>query len=155
MTAKPIDAYFVGLEQSAREAGIAEEKFRQETVSRMKELERARAFAFRRLNLLRNLAKAMSGAEDEAEAIERGRATFLCEVNWTGASDSQREALEKFEPVLVALWKICGEEASTEDRAQVTRECDAFEKWFADNRNGPFLSLMEVEPVELPLVEAS
>lgn len=155
MTAKPIDVYFSELEQSAREAGIAEEKFRQEIVSRMKELERARAFAFRRLNLLRNIAKAMSGAEDDAQAIEWGRAAFLREVNWTGTSDSQRETLEKFEPVLVALWKICNEEASVADRSQATRECDVFEKWFANNRKGPFLSLMEVEPVELPLVEAS
>ena len=30
------------------------------------------------------------------------------------------------------------------------RDCEA---WFAEHRNGPFLSIMEREMVELPLVE--
>jgi hypothetical protein len=29
----------------------------------------------------------------------------------------------------------------------------AFEAWFAENRNGTFLSLMDAEPLELPLVD--
>lgn len=153
MTARPIDAYFDRLETSARKAGIAEENYRKEAVLRIKELERARAFAFRRLNLLKTIAGAMRSAENEAEAFERGRTAFLQEVNWSGTSDTQREVLDLFQPVLAALWRINDAEISDADFTRLDSDLAEFEKWFAENRNGPFLSLMDAEPLELPLVE--
>ncbi len=35
----------------------------------------------------------------------------------------------------------------------VARELAAFERWYAEKRNAPFLGLMEQEVQELPLVE--
>jgi len=153
MTARPIDAYFDRLETSAREANVAEENYRKEAASRIKELERARAFAFRRLNLLKTIAGAMKGAENEAEAFDRGRTAFLHEVNWSGTSEAQRQVLDLFQPVFAALWRMNDEQISDSDFAQIDSDLAGFEKWFSENRNGPFLSLMDSEPLELPLVE--
>jgi hypothetical protein len=52
-------------------------------MERIKALERQRAFAFRRLNLVRAVAASLDGAKDEAEAAARGSSSFLREVSGT------------------------------------------------------------------------
>lgn len=162
MSARPIDTCIAQLDAAAHAASVAEERYRSEAAERVKGLERARAFAFRRLNLVREVARAMTGAKDEAEALQSGSAAFLREVNWTGGSESQREVVERFKPILAALWRMSGEDAAPAgDIADIgkdlskdlARDLADFEAWFAANRHGSFLSLMDGEVLELPLVE--
>jgi hypothetical protein len=153
MSARPIDTCIAQLDAAAHAASVAEESYRSEAAERVKGLERARAFAFRRLNLVREVARAMTGAKDEAEALQSGAAAFLREVNWTGGSESQREVIERFKPILAALWRMSGEEAPTGDAPDIGKDLADFETWFAANRAGSFLSLMDGEVLELPLVE--
>lgn len=144
------------LDGAAHGASVAEEKFRREALDRIAGLERERIFAFRRLNLMKAVIEAMSAAEDHPVAIKHATSALLREVNWNGASESQREAIEKFLPVANAVW-----EARQDDREKdgeesvmaVERQLAAFEAWFERNRNAAFLSLMDREPLELPLVE--
>lgn len=153
MSMKPIDNYLQRLDATARSKSASEDAYRREAAERIKELERARAFSFRRLALLRSVAGAVAGAKDEAEAAAQGSAAFLREIGWTGATESQREVLERFRPIIASLWEMCRDEPPAVDVHGIDDDLAAFETWFAQNRNGSFLSLMDAEPLELPLVE--
>src|SRR5262245_97691 len=109
------------LDRAARDASIAEEAYRREAAARFKALEQERAFAFRRLNLVRSLSSAMRGAEDEAKAMERAFASLITELGWSGTSESQREVLERFKPVSVALWSSMAENAGESEGWTVDR----------------------------------
>src|SRR5262245_39181985 len=106
MTATPLDEFLDRLDQAARQASTAEDAYRRDVVARIKQMEQERAFAFRRLNLVRTVAGSLAGAKDEAEAVARGSVAFLREVNWSGATESQREVVAKFTPVILALWPL-------------------------------------------------
>lgn len=60
--------YLADLERTARAASIAEEEFRREAAARVEELKTDRCFAFRRMNLLRAIGKAVAACEDEDQA---------------------------------------------------------------------------------------
>jgi hypothetical protein len=134
--------YFDDLDRQARAANAAEDEFRNNISKRMRELEEERAFAFRRLNLIKAIGAAVSAAKDEDDAKAQGASAFLTEVNWT-------------EPVTLALWVASKPEASAQDAANVSKELAAFEEWFGQNREAAFLTLMQQEIPELPLVEVS
>jgi hypothetical protein len=154
MTAPVLQTVIDNLDAAARSASVAEEKFRREVVERIAALERARAFAFRRLNFVKAIVAAVAGAEDHPSAIAQANAAFLRETSWNGASASQREVMEQFAPVANAIWdaRQTGENDS-ESAAAIEQQLAAFEQWFERNRNAPFLSLMDREVLELPLVE--
>lgn len=145
--------YFDGLDRLAKAANAAEDDFRRNITKRLKELEQERAFAFRRLNLMKAVGHAVAEAKDEEEVKAKASECFLAEVNWTGGSQWQRDVVEKFMPVAHAVWNASKAEAKPEDVAKIEPELVAFEEWFAQNRETPFLTVMEVEMVELPLVE--
>jgi hypothetical protein len=153
MSVKPIDNYLQRLDAIARSANAAEDAYRREAAERIKELERERAFSFRRLTLVSAIARSMAGANEEAEAIERGSDAFLREIGWTGATESQRQVLERFKPIIKSLWRMSRDEPPAVDVQSIDVDLAAFEAWFAENRNGTFLSLMDAEPLELPLVD--
>ncbi len=148
-----LTTYLGELEQAAHAASTAEEVYRREIAQRVRALEQERAFAFRRLNLMRTVASAVAGHEEEAEALQAGSVAFMRELEWTGATESQRQTLEQFRPVVLAAWALDRAEEGQRDQAALTRALAAFEDWFAQSRQGPFLSVMEREVVELPLVE--
>jgi hypothetical protein len=146
-------SYLDRLDRAARAASAEEDTYRKDAMERIKALERQRAFAFRRLNLVNAVAASLADAKDEAEATARGSAAFLRELNWNGATERQREVVDKFMPVVTALWQMRdGSLPDGQDGLAETALAE-FERWFAGNRNAPFESLMDTEVVELPLVE--
>lgn len=153
MTVPTLTAYLEALEQTAHAASVAEEDYRREAARRFRELEQGRAFAFRRLNLMRSVVAAVDGAKDEAEATAKGSEAFLRELDWTGATESQRQAAERFLPVVLSAWQASQADSDQQAAEAVGRELAAFERWFAESRNAAFLSMLEREVVELPLVE--
>ncbi|MGB3044301.1 MAG: hypothetical protein WBB98_14050 [Xanthobacteraceae bacterium] len=157
MTAQPLTALLDDLDRIAHDASINEENYRKEAAIRFRELEQDRAFGFRRLNLMRTVTAALDGCETEEDAILRGSTAFLHELGWSGTSETQQETLTNFAPVIAACWQAMQPEApETEtpaDSASIIEKLRAFEAWFAEHRNGAFLSIMEREIVELPLVE--
>ncbi len=162
MTTQQLSAFLDGFERAAHEASITEENYQREAAARLKQLAEARAFGFRRLNLMRTVVAAIQGCETEDDAIIAGSAAFLHEVGWSTENESQQEALEKFQPVIRACWRIkqADVEAATEGAAKpaaspddIGQQLSEFENWFDTARNGPFLSVLEREIVELPLVE--
>jgi hypothetical protein len=153
MMAQIVTAYLDDLERTAHSVSADEETYRREAAVRFRELEQARAFAFRRLNLMRTITGAVTGVEEEEDALKAGSIAFLREVEWSGATESQRQAVEQFKPVVLAAWQLSRAEDDTGDTAALTRALTDFEQWFANSRNSPFLTVMEREVVELPLVE--
>ena len=148
MTETPIAAYLETLNAAARTASIAEQEHQKEAVRRAGELREARAFAWRRLNLVRAIAAAVAGAEGPEAVAAAGRAAVLRETGLSGATEAQREVADRFALVTVAVAAAAaGEEA---DPAAALAD---FEAWYAGARGVPFLSLMEREVPELPLVE--
>lgn len=153
MTAQPLTALLDDLDRIAHDASINEENYRKEAAARFRELEQDRAFGFRRLNLMRTVTAALDGCETEEDAILRGSTAFLHELGWSGTSEMQQETLTNFAPVIAACWQATQPEAPETGPAAIIEKLRAFEAWFAEHRNGPFLSIMEREIVELPLVE--
>ncbi|MGN6308697.1 MAG: hypothetical protein ACTHNN_03990 [Xanthobacteraceae bacterium] len=157
MTAQPLTALLDDLDRIAHDASINEENYRKEAAVRFRELEQDRAFGFRRLNLMRSVTAALDGCETEEDAILRGSTAFLHELGWSGTSETQQETLTNFAPVIAACWQATQPEApeagAPADSAAIIEKLRAFEAWFAEHRNGAFLSIMEREIVELPLVE--
>lgn len=157
MTAQPLTALLDDLDRIAHDASINEENYRKEAAARFRELEQDRAFGFRRLNLMRTVTAALDGSETEEDAILRGSTAFLHELGWSGTSETQQETLTNFAPVIAACWQATQPEAPETgipaDSTAIIEKLRAFEAWFAEHRNGAFLSIMEREIVELPLVE--
>ncbi len=157
MTAQPLTALLDDLDRIAHDASINEENYRKEAAARFRELEQDRAFGFRRLNLMRTVTAALDGSESEEDAILRGSTAFLRELEWSGTSETQQETLTNFAPVIAACWQATqpttSEAGALVDSTTIIEKLRAFEAWFAEHRNGPFLSIMEREMVELPLVE--
>lgn len=146
----------------AREKAVAEQAFRKEAALRAEELRQERAFAYRRLNLLRAVAAGVGGAGDETEALAAGRRILMREAAWTGAlTEAREEVARQFEPVSLAVWQAVraepeeGAARDDDDDAQpdAGAALAAFEAWYEDARGGAFLGLMEREVLELPLVE--
>ncbi|CAM5336366.1 putative protein OS=Afipia felis OX=1035 GN=BN961_00606 PE=4 SV=1 [Afipia felis] len=158
MTTQQLSAFLEGFERSAHEASVNEENYRRETAARLRQLAEQRAFGFRRLNLMRTVVAAIRNCETEEDAIMKGSAAFLHEVGWSTENESQQEALEKFQPVIRACWQMKQAEAADVSGEpskpdEIGQQLSEFENWFGKARNGPFLSVLEREIVELPLVE--
>lgn len=152
MTGKDFNSLLDELSARASEAGVAEQQYQKEVARRVAELKEARAFAWRRVNLLRAIAAAVKDAKDAEQATAAGRKCFYREVGWNGATQNQREVCEGFEPVVLAVWTATREE-NPGDADKVEQAFDEFETWYVETRQSPFLALMERDIVELPLVE--
>jgi hypothetical protein len=153
MTSEYYTAYLEDLGAVAREASIAEEQYRKQAALRAEELKAERAFAFRRLNLVKAIGRAVSSAENEEDALKTGRSVFLREVSWNGATQKQKEVADRFNPVILSVWSAVQPEQEMEEQPLVGDALAAFEDWYRESRNTAFLNLMEREIVELPLVE--
>ncbi|MBN9600451.1 MAG: hypothetical protein J0G28_12365 [Afipia sp.] len=153
MTAQTLTAFLDGLEQVAHAASTVEETYRREAAERFEVLAKERAYGFRRLNLMRSVVNAIAGSKDEDEAIVRGSAAFLQEVGWSSITEAQQEALEHFHPVIRAAWQVVESEDPEASFAKIGEELKGFEDWFGGARQSAFLSVLDREVVELPLVE--
>lgn len=155
MTASPLAIYLDRLDRSARDANAKEDTLRRDLTRRLRELEDERAFAFRRLNLMRSVSASIAEAKDGAEAVQKGSSVLLREVGWTGANEQQKQVVERFIPVVISAWNAAREEGGDPHGDAVGRALAEFENWFAEDRKTPFLALLGREVVELPLVEVS
>jgi hypothetical protein len=153
MSENPVDDFLAQLEAAARSASTVEDAYRQDAMEQIRKLEQARAFAFRRLNLVRTIMSSMTGAKDQADAMAQATEAFLRELNWNGASESQRQVVERFMPMITIVWQLSSGIEVKDGIARLSSELAAFETWFAENRTASFLSLMDGEVLELPLVE--
>lgn len=155
----PTTALFLDqLKQAAAQADSAEAIIRREMALKIRNVEQERAFAFRRLNLIRAVFDAIAGAESEEIAVATALAALRVKLGWSDDSEPRTEALSRFSPVAVAMFhamsppeeKEKGEKKLPPDPAEALR---AFENWYAQSRDHSFWILFEHYLPETPRVD--
>jgi hypothetical protein len=141
------------LETAAREAERAEAAFRSEVAARVAALERDRAFAYRRLNLMKAIADAARQAEEEQPAIAYALAVLRNKLGWESDSDARAAVLTRFAPVAQAIYSSYEEQQEQPDKSDqnaVSAALMAFEAWYAETHPTPFWVLFEHYIPETP-----
>jgi hypothetical protein len=142
-----------GLKAAADTASAAEAAFRQQAAQRIAALDRERAFAFRRLNLMRAIADAIVEAETEEQAVADALATLCDKLDWSSDSDARALVLSRFSPVAQTVFANLmapGDDTPLPDVAQALVE---FETWYAETRGTPFWLLFDHYRSETPVVD--
>ncbi len=153
MTAQARGQFVTALQAAAEGAAKAEAEFRRHASQRLATLEAARAFAYRRLNLMRAIADAAALPESEEIAVANALAVLQEKLGWRGDSEARSEVLSRFAPVARA---VAGSVSARENGApepDVTTTLAEFEAWYAENHPGPFWALFEQHLPETPLVD--
>ncbi|TDR84563.1 hypothetical protein [Enterovirga rhinocerotis] len=107
-------------------AETAEQDYRADFARRVAALAEERAVAYRRANLVRAVAEAVAGAEDEQAAVAHGLAVLRTRLGWSSDSEARTEILSRFAPVCAAAFSArdpspSGEgESAPADRGGVT-----------------------------------
>jgi hypothetical protein len=150
----PAQALLATFEAAAAAAGDTETAVRKRAYAEIAAAERERAFAYRRLNLMRTLARAIGGADKEEEAVGRGIAVVRAELGWHDDSETRTETLVRLAPVVGAAFASLapaeGREAPAPDVAGALAD---FEAWYEHTYGRSFWVLFEQQIEELPLVE--
>ncbi len=138
------------LNARADAASTEETAYRRESARKIEVLERSRAFAYRRLNLIRKVAETASGETDAKKACDARIAAAFVEIGWIGGSldeldEKGREAETKFRPVAEAI--------GSGDEAAMLGALDAFEAWFAERFGRPFCSVFDRYVPDTPKVD--
>lgn len=131
-------------------ASTEETAYRRESARKIEVLERARAFAYRRLNLIRKVVDTAAGEPDATKAADARIAAAFVEIGWIGGSlaeldEKGREAEAKFRPVAEAV--------GTSDEAAMLAALDAFEAWFAERFGRDFCSVFDRYVPDTPKVD--
>ena len=142
-------AFLEALKCAADQASDAEESFRREIATRMKELERERAFAWRRLNLMRGIDAVIAPVASEEEAVAAADAALRLKLGWGDDSPARNEVLSRFATISRALFASHGEGAQIDVGATLA----GFEEWYRDTHPGPFWALFDYEMQETPVVD--
>jgi hypothetical protein len=134
----------------AEAASNDETAYRRESARRIETLERARAFAYRRLNLLKKVAATAAGEPDARKAADARIAAAFVEIGWIGASlaelgDKGREAEARFRPVAEAI--------GAGDEPAMLAALAAFEAWFAERFGRDFCSVFDRYEPDTPKVD--
>ena len=147
-----ITSFIESLHIAADSAAAAETAFRREAAERIASLECARAFAFRRLNLMRAVGDGVAPAEDEEIAAATGVGILRSRLDWADGSEAQLEILSHFAPVARALFASLA--ANGEPGASAVAEALAeFETWYEHTYRTPFWALFDQPMEETPRVD--
>jgi len=145
-------AFLDALKAAADQAEVAEGDIRREAARRIAALEQERAFAFRRLNLMRAVADAIADSESEEIAVANALAVLRGKLGWSSDSEARTEALSRFASVGQAVFRdLAAPEASP--TTSVQNALTEFETWYAGSRHSPFWALFEHYIAETPLVD--
>jgi hypothetical protein len=153
---KPPPSFLDDLKLSADKATAAEEEFRREFAKRAKALETERAFAFRRLNLMRAIADVVATAEGEEIAVAASTAVLRMKLGWSEDSEARDLVVSRFAPVAVAMYASLSPEiegAENQPAPDVMAALADFERWYAGSHEVPFWVLFENYLPETPRVD--
>ena len=148
-----LSSFLDGLKTAADAANKAEDEFRRSLVVRTKALETERAFAFRRLNLMRAIAEAIATAETEEAAVAGAMATLQFRVGWSSDSDARDEVLSRFAAITRAMFAQLAPEEAEQEPADAAKALAEFEAWYAATHPMPFWVLFENVMQETPVVD--
>ena len=154
----PLASFLDALKSAADAAAAAENVFRRDVAERTKTLGRERAFAFRRLNLMRSLAEAVAAAENPEVAVASSLAILRAKLGWSSDSEARSTVLSHFAPVAAAVFASLAplsEDAPDNETpdADVIKSLAEFEHWYAASHTTPFWVLFEQYVAETPVVD--
>lgn len=139
--------YLDALQATADAASRAEADYRVEAAGRIAALEQERAFAFRRLNLMRSMSECAS-AEDEQTAVTQAQALLQDKLGWEGGNDFRANVTTNFVPVAAAIFA-----SANAGHEPVEVALAEFESWYEHTYAAPFWKLFEQHMRETPLVD--
>lgn len=148
------DDILLHLETAAADASRAEDDYRLSHAERLRLLERERTFAYRRLNLVRDLVAAVRGTEDGDAAVAAAEALLAREFGLGRSSEAHRAVLDRFARVVEAL-DLCvnGDPEEKVDIDAVLKALADFEAWYEARGGSPFLALYDVYVPQTPVVD--
>lgn len=151
-------AFVADMEAAARAAQAEEIRFRKSIAEEIEARERARAYAFRRLGLMRTLIKAARGTDAPQAARAAQLQALAAELGWPPPGDDPPAALKAFEPVADAVWLALvpppsGAQAEAPPLPAPAEALAAYEAWYRTAFGRPFLAILDQEPLEIPVVE--
>lgn len=150
-----VRSFFDTLQFAADQAETAEVQFREEAAARIKALEGARAFAYRRLNLMKALIEVAGAAENAETAQANIMATLQARLGWIDDSEARAEVRAHFVPVATAIYGMLSTPDAPEDAgaSDAATELALFEAWYAETHPVAFWALFETYMPETPLVD--
>ena len=150
----PAQSYLDALKLAAERCAEAEDKFRREIAERTRQLEKERSFAFRRLNLMKEISAAVAGAESEEIAIAAATAALRAKLGWVSDSEARTQVVSSFAPVAQAVFaSLAPSEGDDEAKPDVIRSLAEFEAWYEETHPHPFWFLFENYMPETPVVD--
>jgi hypothetical protein len=150
----PTESYLNALKLAADNSSAAENEFRSQISTRIKELEKQRSFAFRRLNLMKEVSSVIAGAESEEIAVAVATAVLRAKLGWASDSEARMEVVSSFAPVAQAMFaSLAPPESDDEEKPDVVKTLREFETWYASTHPNPFWVLFENYMPETPVVD--
>lgn len=160
------DTLIARLQADCTAAEAAERSVRAEVEAQLKEAERARAFAWRRLSALGDMARIAALEPDREVAVERALVALFRDIGWIDVGldelgEGARPLLDWLRPIAEALHATAFP-AAAEDGEEPKEEAPvadpiaafrAFEAWYEADRGQPFLQVFERYMPPTPLVE--
>jgi hypothetical protein len=151
------------LQADCTAAEAHEKSVRASVDAQIKAAETARAFAWRRLNALADMAKAAAAEPDREASVERQLIALFREIGWVESAlaelgDGAQPLIEALRPVTEALHAHAHPAPAKEgeEPAPITDPLEAFrafEAWYERERGQPFLGVYERYVPPTPLVE--
>jgi hypothetical protein len=150
----PAPSYLDALKLSAERCAAAEDEFRRGIAERTRQLEKERSFAFRRLNLMKDISSAIAGAESEEIAVAAATTVLRAKLGWVSDSEARMEVVSSFAPVARAMFaSLAPSEGDDEARPDVIKSLADFEAWYQETHPHPFWFLFEHYMPETPVVD--
>lgn len=155
------DRFLTALREVATAAQAEEIDFRNNVSREIEKRERARQYAFRRLSIAELMVDAARKAEDEDRSIAAQTAVLRNEFGWHGDTDMRRRIFAAWRPVAVAVWENVKpqpaesgpSDPSSAPPPDVVAALGAFEAWYLSEFGSNYLSILDQEVLELPVVE--
>jgi hypothetical protein len=162
-----VDTLIARLQADCTAAEAAERSVRATVDAQIKAAETTRAFAWRRLNALSDMARIAALEPERETAVERQLVALFREIGWiedglSELGDSARPLIAALRPIAEAL-HAQAHPAPVEDRGQAAPASvpgvdpiaafRAFEAWYESERGQPFLMVFERYVPPTPLVE--
>jgi hypothetical protein len=158
--ASAADTLIARLQADCTAAEATERAVRAKVEAQLKEAERLRAFAWRRLSALSDMARIAALEPDRAVAVERQLAALFRDIGWIDngldeLGEANRPLLDWLRPIAEALHGAThpAENAEPPAVADPIAAFRAFEAWYEAERGQPFLQVFERYVPPTPLVE--
>jgi hypothetical protein len=150
----PAASYLDALKLAADNSSVAENEFRSQLAARIKDLEKQRAFAFRRLNLMKEVSSVIASAESEEIAVAVATAVLRAKLGWASDSEARMAVVSSFAPVAQAMFaSLAPVESDDEEKPDVIKALGEFEAWYQETHPNPFWVLFENYMPETPVVD--